>query len=323
VLELIPINYASVKEIMPQVKGVLSDRGDVKIDERTNTLVVKDIVKKVSDIRNLVRSLDTKTPQVLIEARIIEANLTFQQELGVDWGFMASIGKGNKAGNIGGGLSGVSSSLSTPPTPLNTVVGLPALAQGGIAGIGVASVLEFLFTSGDKFGLKQLDISISAHENKGNVKIISSPKIATLDNKEATVEQGLRIPIPKIDPQSGQISIEYVEANLRLTVTPHVTNDGKIRMTIKAKKDAADFTRTVNNVPSIDKKEANTEVLVNDNGIVVIAGVYSIEKDLGAEGVPLFNKIPLFGWLFKREAKQDIRKDLLIFISPKILKDQV
>jgi type IV pilus assembly protein PilQ len=321
VMELIPVNYAG-KEIVPQVKSVLSDRGDVKIDERTNTLIVKDIAKKIADVRNLLKSLDSKTPQVLIEARIIEANMTFQEELGVDWGFLQRTGKGNKTASIGGGLTGASS-LTSPSTPLNTVVGLPALAQGGIAGVGAASILEFLFTSGDKYGLRQLDIAISAHENKGNVKIISSPKIATLDNKEATVEQGLRIPIPKIDPQSGQISIEYVEANLRLTVTPHVTNDGKIKMNIKAKKDAADFTQTVNNVPSIDKKEANTEVLVKDNGIVVIAGVYSIEKDDGVEGVPLFSKIPLLGWLFKREAKQDKRRDLLIFISPKILKDEV
>jgi type IV pilus assembly protein PilQ len=322
VLELIPVNYASCKEIMPQVKGILSDRGDVKIDERTNTLVVKDIVKKIGDVRNLVRSLDTKTPQVLIEARIVEANMQFQQELGVMWGFLVNTGKGNKDAAIGGGLSGAASTLTTPATPLNTVVGLPAEAAGGIGGIGVSSVLEFLYTSGDRFGLRQLDIAISAHENKGNVKIISSPKIATLDNKEASIEQGLRIPYRKLTTE-GTITIDFIEANLKLTVTPHVTNDGHIKMVIKAKKDAPDDSIVVDNVPSIDKKEAITEVLVKDNGIVVIAGVYSIEKNEGSEGIPLFGKIPLLGWLFKREVKADTRRDLLIFISPKILKDQV
>jgi type IV pilus assembly protein PilQ len=322
VLELIPINYASGKEIMPQVKSVLSDRGDVKVDERTNTLVVKDIAKKISDIKNLVKSLDTKTPQVLIEARIIEANLTFQQELGVQWGFLVNTGKGNKDFGIGGGLTGATSTLTTPPTSLNTLVGLPAVAAGGAGGVGVASILEFLFTSGDRFGLKQLDIAISAHNNKGNVKIISSPKIATLDNKEASIEQGLRIPYRKLTTE-GTITTDFIEANLKLVVTPHVTNDGHIKMLIKAKKDAPDDSVTVDNVPAIDKKEANTEVLVKDNGIIVIAGVYSIEKNEGAEGIPLFGKIPLLGWLFKREIKEDTRRDLLIFISPKILKDHV
>jgi type IV pilus assembly protein PilQ len=297
--ELIPINYATAKDIVPQIKGVLSERGDVKVDDRTNIMIVKDIPRNIPAVKTLVKSLDTKTPQVLIEARIVEANLTFQKELGVKWGF-----------ELGGGKATVQGGLTD-----NMVVNLPALPK-----VGTAGVLEFLFSRGT---IQQLDIAVSAHENKGDVKIISSPKIATLHNKEATIEQGVRLPIPKVDPQSGQISIEYVEANLKLTVTPLVTNDGHIKMSIKAKKDAPDFGTQVGNVPSIDKKEANTEVLVRDNGVVMIAGVYSIEKNEGIEGVPLFSKIPLLGWLFKREAKEDKRRDLLIFISPKILKDQV
>ena len=320
VTELIPVNYAAAKEIMPQVKSVLSERGDVKIDERTNILIIKDIPRSIPAAKNLVRSLDTKTPQVLIEARIIEANLTFQEELGVDWGFLLSGGTRHTTNSVGGGLTGASSTLTTPATPLNTVVGLPAIAQGGAGGIGQAGILEFLLNSSS--GLKQLDIAISAHENKGNVKIISSPKIATLDNKEASIEQGLRIPYRKLTTE-GTITVDFIEANLKLTVTPHVTNDGNIKMTVKAKKDAPDRSVVVDQVPSIDKKEAITEVMVKNNGVFVIAGVYSIEKNLGAEGVPLFNRIPLLGWLFKRETKQDSKKDLLIFISPRIVKDEV
>jgi len=286
----------------------LSERGDVKVDERTNILIIKDIPRKIPGAKELVKALDTKTPQVLIEARIVEANLTFQKELGVKWGFEIGGGKAT----VGGGIASTTLGQAT-----KEIINLPAIPK---AGAGAPGVIEFLFSRGT---IKELDIAISAHENQGDVRIISSPKIATLDNKEATVEQGLRIPIRKIDPQSGQISTEFVEANLKLTVTPHVTNDGNIRMDIIAKKDAPDFTVTVDNVPSIDKKEAKTEVLVRDNGIVVIAGVYSIEKSKGEEGIPLFNKIPLLGWLFKRETKEDKRKDLLIFISPKILKDEV
>jgi type IV pilus assembly protein PilQ len=195
------------------------------------------------------------------------------------------------------------------------VVDLPALPKAGTAGI-----LEFLFTS--KYGLKELDVAISAHENQGNVKIISSPKIATLDNKEASIEQGLRVPYVKYTAE-GTAAVDFIEANLKLTVTPHVTNDGNVKMNIRAKKDAPDTTITVLNTPSIDKKEAVTEVMIKDNGVVVIAGIYTIEKNEGIEGVPLFNKIPLLGWLFKREAKAESRKDLMIFISPKIIKDEV
>jgi type IV pilus assembly protein PilQ len=312
VTDLIPVNYATAKEILPQIKSILSDRGDIKVDDRTNILIVKDIPRNIVLAKNLVKSLDTKTPQVLIEARIIEANLTFQNELGVAWGFLTSTGTDKKkTATVGGGIPG--SSTVSPGTATNNVVNLPTVSQGG--------VLEFLFSS--KYGLKQLDLAISAHESKGDVKIISSPKIAAMDNKEATIEQGLQFPIRKIDPQSGQISTEFKDANIKLTVTPHVTNDGNIKMSINVKKDAPDQTIVVDGVPSIDKKQAITEVMVKDNGVVVIAGVYSIEKDFTAEGVPLFNKIPVLGWLFKRETKQDKRKDLLIFISPKILKDEI
>jgi type IV pilus assembly protein PilQ len=303
VTELIPINYATAKDIIPQIKGVLSERGDVKVDDRTNIMIIKDIPRNIPAVKSLVKSLDTKTPQVLIEARIVEANLTFQRELGVKWGFLAVDGKvGGRQGTVRGGTSG-------------DVVNLPAQPK-----IGTAGVIEFLFTS--TYGLRELDIAISAHENQGDVKIISSPKIATLHNKEASVEQGLRIPYRKLTTE-GTVTTDFIDANLKLTVTPHVTNDGYIKMSIKAKKDAPDRSVVVDEVPSIDKKEAITEVLVKDNGVVVIAGVYSIEKNEGTEGIPLFSKIPLLGWLFKREAKEDKRRDLLIFISPKILKDLI
>ncbi len=315
VSELIPVNYATAKEIMPQVKSILSERGDVKVDDRTNTLIIKDIAKSIPPARELVKYLDRKTPLVVIEARIVEANLSFQRELGVQWGMLMGGGRAT----VGGGTAG-----TVLGSAVNRVVDLaasPRGGQGGTSGVaGAAGVLSAIFSKGT---IQEIDVTLSAHENQGNVKIISSPKIATLDNKEATIEQGLRLPIPKVDPQSGQISIEYVEANLKLTVTPHVTNDGQIKMAVKAKKDAPDFTQAVGNVPSIDKKEALTEVLVKDSGIMLIAGVYSIQKTDGAEGIPLFNKIPLLGWLFKRENKEDLRRDLLIFISPKLYKDEV
>jgi type IV pilus assembly protein PilQ len=311
VMELIPVNYAAAKEIMPQVKSILSERGDIKVDERTNTLIIKDIPKSIMPVRNLVKSLDTKTPLILIEARIIEANLLFQRELGVRWGFLA----GNNP-KVGGGTTS-----TTLGTPTKDVVSLPAIPVGGLgaAGAGAAGVLEFLFSG--KSGLKLLDVAISAHEHQGDVKIISCPKIATLDNKEASIEQGLRVPYLKLTTE-GTVTTDFIDANLKLTVTPHVTNDGNIKMVLKVKKDAPDFSRTVEGVPSIDKKEAITEVLVKDNAVLAISGIYTIDKEAGNEGVPLFQKIPLLGWLFKRESKTDERKDLMIFISPKIIKEE-
>jgi type IV pilus assembly protein PilQ len=309
--ELIPVNYATAKNIIPQIKGVLSERGDVKVDDRTNILIIKDISRNMPAVRNLVKSLDTKTPQVLIEARIVEASLSFQRELGVKWGLELGGGKVT----AGGGIPG-----TTLGTPTREVVDLPAIARAGIAGAtGSPGIFEFLISRGT---IQTLDIAISAHENKGDARIISSPKIATLHNKEASIEQGLRIPYRKLTTE-GTVSTDFIDANLKLTVVPLVTSDGNVKLSIKAKKDAPDTSITVDGVPSIDKKEAITEVLVKDNAVVVIAGVYSIEKSDGTEGIPLFSKIPLLGWLFKREAKEDRRRDLLIFISPKILKDEV
>ena len=310
VTELVPINYATGAEIVPQIKSVLSERGDIKVDLRTNTLIVKDIARNVALAKSLVKSLDTKTPQVLIEARIVEASLTFQRELGVSWGLILKGAVGSGTGTVKGGVNAA-----------GKIIDLPAIARSGAGtAVGTAGVIEGMLQGIG--ALELLDIAISAHENKGDVKIISSPKIATLDNKEASIEQGLRIPYLKLTTE-GTVTTDFIDANLKLTVTPHVTNDGTIKMNLKVRKDAPDPVITVQGVPSIDKKEAITEVLVNDNGIVVIAGIYTIEKSDGTEGIPLFSKIPMLGWLFKREAKEDKRKDLLIFISPKIVKDQI
>ncbi len=313
--DFIPVNYAQGKELLPQVKSLLSDRGDVKVDERTNILIIKDIARNIASAKNLVKTLDAKTPQVMIEARIVEANVTFQRELGISWGFMAHEGPDKKKElSVGGGTGGTSSlrtPIGTSSVDTRKLVDLPA--AGG-------SVLEFLLTS--DYGLKNLDVAISASEEQGDVKIISSPKIATLDNKEASVEQGLRIPYLKLTTE-GTVTTDFIDANLKLTVTPHVTNDGHVRMSIKAKKDAPDDSITVEGVPSIDKKEAITEVMIRDGGVVAIAGIYTIDKSKTTDGVPLFSKIPILGWLFKRERKEDNRRDLLIFISPKIIKDQV
>lgn len=208
VTELIPINYATAKDVIPQIKGILSERGDVKVDDRTNILIIKDIPRNIPAIKSLVKSLDTKTPQVVIEARIVEASVTFQKELGVNWGFEAHTKQKNhgvttKEFTTGGGLNtpSITPAGSTIGTTLGSavsqVVGLPAVPQAGVGGAtGAPGAIEFLLTS--VYGLRMLDVTISAHENKGDAKVVSSPKVATLHNKEASIEHGLRIPYRKL-----------------------------------------------------------------------------------------------------------------------------
>jgi type IV pilus assembly protein PilQ len=305
--ELIPVNYATAKDLEFQVKEILTDRGTVTVDERTNMLVVKDIRSTIDEATELVTSLDTRTPQVLIEARIVEASANFTRELGVIWGGSATKAHGNRenpkgTSTVSGGLLGT-----------DTLINLPVDAARGAISFGWLS---------DTAGLRSLDVTLQALEDSGHGKVISSPRIATLDNTEAYVERGDRIPYLKIT-EEGTVTTEFIEANLKLTVTPHVTNDGNIKLKIKASNDEPDFDRTVNFVPTIKKKEAVTEVLVRDNDIIVIAGVYDIDEGTAQRGIPFFSRIPVFGWLFKFERKTYIKEDLLIFISPRVLKDVV
>ena len=172
--DLIPINYATAKDIMPQIKGILSDRGDIKVDERTNTLILKDIGSKIAKAKSLVKLLDTKTPQIMIEARIVEAGLSFQRELGVKWGFELNKTKGMTSWGMGGGNVGSTTAGQTAAVATKDVVSFPALARGAVPGaVAATGILEGIFSYG---ALQSLDIAISAHENKGDVKIISSPE---------------------------------------------------------------------------------------------------------------------------------------------------
>ncbi len=314
--ELIPVNYATAKELEDQVKGILSERGSVTVDERTNILIVKDIRSAIDEAKDLVASLDTKTPQVLIEARIVEANANFTKELGVIWGGTAEKLHGARTVGADGTLIGTKGKSTLSGAIIgtaDTLINLPVDAPRGAISFGWLT---------ETAGLKNLDITLQALEDTGGGKVISSPRIATLDNTEASIERGDRIPYLKIT-EEGTVTTEFIEANLKLTVTPHVTNDGNIKLKIKASNDEPDFDRVVMGVPTIKKKEAITEVLVRDNDIIVIAGVYDIDEGKSHRGIPLLSRIPVFGWLFKYEKKSYIKEDLLIFISPKVLKDWV
>lgn len=190
---------------------------------------------------------------------------------------------------------------------------LPATAG---AGTGAGGAIEFAIANLQN--TKSLTARISAMEEKGEGEVISSPRVTTLDNTEASIEQGLRIPYLKLT-EEGTITTEFIEANLKLTVTPHVTADGYIRMQVAIKKDTPSYEVEVQGVPSIDKKEILTEVLVKDGEVVVIGGIYTFTKTRNIDAVPLFYKIPLLGWAFQKRSKDDEKRELMIFIAPRIV----
>ncbi|NIO15974.1 MAG: type IV pilus secretin PilQ [Deltaproteobacteria bacterium] len=312
VIETIPVNFANVKELEDQIKEVMSARGKAKVDERTNTLVIKDIPKNIEKVRDLVKKLDTPTPQVLIEARIVEVSTQFTRELGVQWG---AAYQSQPDGIFVSGIQDDTGTLfpdaQTPNPNFPTyAVNLPAAVGQGSGG-GIA----FGILRGDF----RLDLSLSALETTGNGKIISSPKIVTTTNNEAIIQQGVKIPYSTVSASGTQT--EFVDAALKLKVTPHITPDKTIVMELNAANDTPDFGNAVNGVPSISSREADTQVLIQDGETAVIGGILQIQRTESIDAVPWFHKIPLLGWFFKKETERNDNTELLIFITPKIIEN--
>ncbi len=317
-VRIIPVNFAAAGAIQPQVKDVLSERGTVTIDERTNVLIVKDTQEALARAEGLVRNLDTETPQVLIESRIVEASTNFTQAIGVQWGgnanFAPAFGNPLPIGfpNIlgAGGAAGQDPNQGTAGTP-NYAVNLPAaVGQGSGGGIG--------FTFGSAGGAFNLNLRLTALENTGVAKTISAPKIATIDNKEATISQGISIPFSQVS--ASGVNTTFVEARLELAVTPHVTADGSILMKIKATNNQPNPQLTgANGQPSISKREAATSVLVKDGDTTVIGGIYTRQVSNQESEVPWLGKIPILGFFFRSKSESDAHTELLIFITPRIL----
>ncbi|WP_223636788.1 type IV pilus secretin PilQ [Corallococcus sp. EGB] len=319
-VSLVPVNYAVAGDMSARVKDVLSDRGSVTVDTRTNVLIIKDIRSNTEKARALVRSLDTQTPQVLIESRIVEASTTFSRALGVQWGGQTrfSTATGNPTGlifpsaiGVTGGAGGTAPGVPTQP---NFAVNLPAAVGEGLGG-----AMGFAF--GSAGGAVQLNLRLSAAETEGTVKTISSPKVTTLDNNTARISQGLSIPFSQTS--AGGVNTTFVEARLSLEVTPHITQDGSILMSIAAQNNQPDPSNTgANGQPSIQRKEANTQVLVKDGDTTVIGGIYVRRGSTSRDSVPFLSKIPVLGFFFRSSSETDERQELLIFITPRILNRQ-
>lgn len=319
-VRLIPVSYAVASDVAPQVRALLTERGSVSIDTRTNVLIVEDINDVLVKVERLVRTLDTQTPQVLIEARIVEARSNFSRELGIQWGGNAEFSQnfGNQTGlgfpsnfRVAGGADDTANQVTEGVLPnANYAVNLPAAVGSGGGG-----ALGFVFGSVD--GGTLINLRLSAAEATGKIKIVSAPKVVTLDNKQATILSGEQVPITVITA-NGPIT-RYINANIELKVLPHVTQDGSILMQIDAKKnelsDRVDFL----GVPGILTKEAQTQMIVRDGDTAVLGGLYRRNTQENEAYVPWLGKIPILGWLFKTTSRSDARDELLIFISPRIV----
>ena len=302
ITEIFSISYAKAGDLTKNLEKIKSKRGDITIDERTNTLIVKDIAKKITEMKSLVEKLDKRTPQVLIEARIVEVNKNFSKELGIEWG-----GKFNLASDV---------NFPNTVAVTGSSVGTSAVSLPAAAGLGSGGAISA--TLGSVTGATQLDLRLSALEATGKARILSTPKITTSDNKEAVIESGRSIPYATVS-QSGT-QIQFIDATISLTVTPHITPDNFVSMKIVATKNEADFANQVQGTPSIIKKKANTEVLIRDGETTVIGGLYKTTKQENVAGVPWLMKIPIIGWLFKKKSDRDDGEELLIFITPKIIR---
>ncbi len=323
---LVPVSYATADELKARVGELLSERGTVSTDARTNVLLVRDLAENLDDVEELVRSLDTQTPQVLVEARIVEASSQHSRDLGIQWGGAVTAGQatGNPTGlvfpaNVGvtggnydantptQGLSPIQSQVATP----NFAVNLPATTgtgQGGALGITLGSVGSNV----------NLNVRLSAAEANGVVRIISSPRILTLDNHEAHIAQGTLIPYSQVSAQGVQTAFQ--EAKLQLSVRPHVTSDGSVGMHVEVTRDEPDFTRTsARGDPTILKREAETDLLVLDAETAVIGGIFTRNTGRTVNQVPFFGDIPIIGVLFQRKLVRDERNELLIFLTPRIV----
>ncbi len=323
---LVPVSYATAGDLEARVQELLSQRGSVSVDERTNVLIVRDIGDNLDDIEELIRTLDTQTPQVLIEARIVEATSTYMHDVGIQWGGDVTMNTltGNPTGllfpaNVGltggnydplsptAGLSPFTPTVSTP----NYAVNLPATTgtgQGGAIGL----------TLGALGGNVNLAVRLSAAEANGVVRIISSPRILTLDNHEARIAQGTLIPYSQVSAQGVQTAFQ--EAILSLRVRPHVTADGSVAMHVAITRDEPDFNRTsTRGDPTILKRNAETDLLIDDGHTAVIGGIYTRNTGHQVDQIPFFGDIPIIGVLFQRRRVRDERNELLIFLTPRIV----
>lgn len=315
-VEMLRLNYADPAKIVPQVKTTLSEKGSIYADDRTNAVVVRDLPANVASARKLVRKMDVQTAQVVIEARIVEASSNFTRQIGVQWGGQYTSGSGRNV------VTG-SNLLPESDGGRNFAVNLPASAATSGLGMVVGSLSSSVL----------LDLELSAAETKGDLRIVSSPKISTLNNRPATIHSGLTFRVKlnqtatlgttttvTTDTLAG---LEEIKTGIDLTVTPKISDDGFVLLDIETNKSDPDFTHTVDGIPGVTEKSASTNVLVKDGDTVVIGGLYKTISTDQDDSVPFLSKIPVLGFLFRSSLKTKQDEELLVFITPKVVKNHL
>lgn len=293
--ELIAIHHAKAAELAELLlanladDGILSGRGSVGVDVRTNTLVLAQPARRLAQIRALVTQLDMPVRQVMIEARIVEASIDYERVLGVRWG----------------------PELYKDGARLGEDVFVDLGVERATSSLGVGLLRSDIL----------LDLELSAMEKSGHGEIISQPKVVTADKETARILKGTEVPYQETS-KSGATSISFREASLSLEVTPQITPDGKVVMQVRVTKDEPDFVNALNNVPPIRKNEVNAKVRVTDGQTIVIGGVYSTSQNKVIDKVPFFGDLPYVGRLFRRDALQEKKSELLVFLTPRIMNDQ-
>jgi type IV pilus assembly protein PilQ len=312
------LSYARAEELQTLLtRSALSQRGTVQIDPRTNTLIITDLSDRLQTASQLIETLDKAQPQVEIEARIVQTNRNFARELGVQWGFngrvdpalgnttnLAFPNSGNLSGRVGP-LQGPAGAATTP-----TAVNLPVGSATSGVGISLGSVN----------GAFNLDMALTALEQSGNGRILSTPRVSTLNNVEAQVMQGVQIPLQTI--ANNTVTVTFKDAALLLTVTPQITAADTVIMRIQLENATPDFSRAAGPaaIPPIDTQRAITTLLVNDGQTTVIGGIYTSNQQNLTNKTPGLGEIPLLRWLFRRDRVSDESRELLIFITPRIIR---
>ncbi|UUY09084.1 type IV pilus secretin PilQ [Pseudomonas sp. J452] len=310
--EVVQLNYAKASDIAKLFEdandqGSLEKdvRGKIIFDDRTNSLIAYLTQERIDELRRIVTQLDIPVRQVMVEARIVEANVDFDKELGVEW---RGVGLGDNNWVAGG-----SNSLEKDTDPLEFQAGnfVDLGAAGRTAGLNLGFITDNTL----------LDLELSAMEKTGNGEIISQPKVVTSDKETAKILKGAKIPYPEAS-SSGAATTAFAEANLSLEVTPQITPDNRVIIEVKVNKDAADFSNQVNGTPSILTNEVNAKVLVSDGETIVIGGIFSNTQSKSVDKVPLLGDMPYIGRLFRRDVVQDSKSELLVFLTPRIMNNQ-
>jgi len=300
--DVIRINYATASEISGYIEKskLLSSRGSVTMDNRMNTLIIKDTKKSINKIKELVKIVDVAKPQVMIEAKIVEVGSTYSESLGIRWGGNLGTAKPR----VGFGDIDIASGTFSVNTPIVTA-GSSTTNPGGVLGLSLGNA-----------NTVQVNLSLSALESVGKSRRLSNPKIMTMDNEAATIQQGVSIPVQTVSAEGTKT--EYVNATLSLGVTPKITPDGYVQLKINATNNALGILTPQGY--AIETKTVNTQALVKNGDTLVIGGIYTTNTTEGEEGVPFLSKIPLLGWLFKTKTQTGPNvTELLVFITPTIV----